>query len=61
MKNPIQAVILCGGSGTRLWPLSRKAYPKPFVPMVGNKSLLQMTIERLISLNANALRLRGPF
>ncbi|PTQ66719.1 sugar phosphate nucleotidyltransferase, partial [Celeribacter persicus] len=28
-------VILCGGSGTRLWPLSRRSYPKQFVPLMG--------------------------
>ena len=36
----ITPVILCGGSGTRLWPLSRKSFPKQFVPLVDNKSLL---------------------
>ncbi len=35
----IHSVILCGGSGTRLWPLSRKAYPKQFVDLFGSKSL----------------------
>ncbi len=43
----IQPVILCGGSGTRLWPLSRKAYPKQFVPLIGGRSLLALTLERL--------------
>lgn len=43
----IQPVILCGGSGTRLWPLSRKSFPKQFVPLIGGKSLLQLTVERL--------------
>src|SRR3954470_6230571 len=43
-------VILCGGSGTRLWPLSRKSFPKQFVPLVGNKSLLQLTLERVAGL-----------
>jgi mannose-1-phosphate guanylyltransferase/mannose-6-phosphate isomerase len=43
----IQPVILCGGSGTRLWPLSRKDFPKQFVPLVGGKSLLALTLERL--------------
>ncbi len=47
----IRPVVLCGGSGTRLWPLSRKALPKQFVPLVGNKSLLQLTLERLAALN----------
>lgn len=40
------SVVLCGGSGTRLWPLSRKALPKQFVPLVDGKSLLQLTLER---------------
>ena len=47
----ITPVILCGGSGTRLWPLSRKSFPKQFVPLIGNKSLLQLTVERVSFLN----------
>ena len=43
----IQPVILCGGSGTRLWPLSRKSLPKQFVPLVGKHSLLELTLERV--------------
>ncbi len=43
----ISPVVLCGGSGTRLWPLSRAAFPKQFVPLLGEKSLLEMTLERL--------------
>ena len=46
----VQPVILCGGSGTRLWPLSRKSFPKQFVPLIGNKSLLQLTLERVAQL-----------
>lgn len=46
----IYPIILCGGSGTRLWPLSRKAYPKQFIPLVGEKSLLQLTLERVAPL-----------
>jgi len=46
-KTNIQPVILCGGSGTRLWPLSRKSLPKQFVPLIGDKSLLQATFERV--------------
>jgi len=45
----IQPVILCGGSGTRLWPLSRKSFPKQFIPLVEGKSLLQSTFERVAS------------
>ena len=43
----IQPVILCGGSGTRLWPLSRQSFPKQFVPLLGNQSLLELTFNRL--------------
>lgn len=40
-------VLLCGGSGTRLWPLSRRSYPKQFTSIVGNESLFQATTKRL--------------
>lgn len=42
----IYPVILCGGSGTRLWPLSRKDYPKQFARILGDHSLFQDTLER---------------
>jgi mannose-1-phosphate guanylyltransferase/mannose-6-phosphate isomerase len=42
----IHPIILCGGSGTRLWPVSRKAYPKQFSPLLGRESLYQMTLGR---------------
>ncbi|WP_165855388.1 mannose-1-phosphate guanylyltransferase/mannose-6-phosphate isomerase [Marinobacter sp. JSM 1782161] len=45
------AVILSGGSGTRLWPLSREAYPKQFLPVVSEESLLAETIDRGLSLD----------
>ena len=41
------AVVLCGGTGTRLWPLSRHDSPKQFVPIAGDKSLLEMTLARV--------------
>jgi mannose-1-phosphate guanylyltransferase / mannose-6-phosphate isomerase len=47
----IAPVILCGGNGTRLWPLSRKSMPKQFVPLLNGKSLLQATLERCIELS----------
>jgi mannose-1-phosphate guanylyltransferase/mannose-6-phosphate isomerase len=43
-------VILSGGSGTRLWPVSREAMPKPFMKIAGGKSLLQLTWERACAL-----------
>ncbi len=46
----IVPVLLCGGSGTRLWPLSRQAFPKQFVALLGEETLFQ----------ASALRLSGP-
>lgn len=42
----IVPVILCGGSGTRLWPRSRKERPKPFLPLLGERSLFQQTCDR---------------
>ena len=47
----LQPVIIAGGSGTRLWPLSRKHYPKQFLPLINDKTLLQMTVERLSGLD----------
>ena len=46
---PLKPIILCGGSGTRLWPESRKSLPKQFMPILGNKSLFELCIERVIS------------
>ena len=43
----IVPVILCGGSGTRLWPLSRQQHPNQFLPLVNEHTLLQNTIRRL--------------
>lgn len=42
------AVILAGGGGTRLWPLSRPACPKPFLPLIGDRTLLQRTWDRIV-------------
>ena len=44
-------IILSGGSGTRLWPLSRKLHPKQFLPLAGDKTMLQETIIRLNGLD----------
>ena len=40
-------VILCGGSGTRLWPLSRKMYPKQFLSLLHDETMMQKTLSRL--------------
>lgn len=45
--NQIIPVILCGGSGTRLWPLSRAGFPKQFLVLSGNTSLFQQAVERV--------------
>ena len=45
-------VILSGGSGTRLWPLSREAHPKQFLPLVGKESMLQATWRRVAPLSS---------
>ena len=47
MTNLIHPVLLCGGSGTRLWPLSRKSHPKQFVKLLGEESLFQSSARRL--------------
>ncbi|MEE2635247.1 MAG: mannose-1-phosphate guanylyltransferase/mannose-6-phosphate isomerase [Pseudomonadota bacterium] len=46
-SSTITPILLCGGSGTRLWPLSRKSYPKQFVPLVGEETLFQASAKRL--------------
>jgi mannose-1-phosphate guanylyltransferase len=43
----MHAVIMAGGGGTRLWPLSRRARPKPFLPLLGEESLFQRTLRRI--------------
>lgn len=50
MNQALFPVILCGGAGTRLWPLSRELHPKPFIPLVEEHTLLQATARRLAPL-----------
>src|SRR5258705_13920311 len=47
MDSPIIPVLMCGGAGTRLWPVSRESMPKQFVPLIGPRSTFQQVIERV--------------
>src|ERR1700749_4293368 len=42
-------VVLCGGAGTRLWPISREKMPKHFVPLIGSVTTFQQVLERVSS------------
>ncbi|MBF7072220.1 mannose-1-phosphate guanylyltransferase/mannose-6-phosphate isomerase [Glaciecola sp. MH2013] len=50
----ITPVIMAGGSGSRLWPLSRALYPKQFLALTGQQTMLQTTVQRLSNLDVNA-------
>lgn len=50
-STPLVPVILSGGSGTRLWPMSRQLYPKQFIPLIGDQSLFQKTLQRVAGLS----------
>lgn len=47
MQSRLRPVVICGGSGSRLWPASRSTYPKQFISLLGDRSLLQATLGRL--------------
>jgi len=55
-----QPVILCGGSGTRLWPLSRTGFPKQFLCLTGNDSLFQQAAQRLVNLGNTEIQVAAP-
>ena len=59
MSQTIQVtpVILCGGSGTRLWPLSRAGFPKQFLVLYGTTSLFQQAVKRVNGLSASGIAL----
>lgn len=54
---PARPVILCGGSGTRLWPLSRSGFPKQFLCLTGAESLFQQTAKRLMEVTGDGIDL----
>jgi mannose-1-phosphate guanylyltransferase/mannose-6-phosphate isomerase len=56
----IQPVIMAGGSGTRLWPLSRAGFPKQFLTLGGDDSLFQQAVTRLMSLGAPDIAVDAP-
>ena len=60
MTEFIQPVILCGGSGTRLWPLSRSGFPKQFLCLTGAESLFQQAAKRLVGLGSADLQVAKP-
>jgi mannose-1-phosphate guanylyltransferase/mannose-6-phosphate isomerase len=56
----VTPVILCGGSGTRLWPLSRTGFPKQFLCLTGNESLFQQAAQRLAALGNGSIQVTAP-
>jgi mannose-1-phosphate guanylyltransferase/mannose-6-phosphate isomerase len=56
----VTPVILCGGSGTRLWPLSRTGFPKQFLCLTGNESLFQQAAQRLSALGGEHIQVADP-
>lgn len=60
MFSAIKPVVLCGGSGTRLWPLSTPDHPKQFLDLLGGDSMLEMTLKRVRETSDNGLQFKRP-
>ena len=60
MSTSIKPVILCGGSGTRLWPLSTPEHPKQFLNLLGDETMLEMTINRVKGNSGDGLSFLRP-
>ena len=60
MNSRVVPVILCGGSGTRLWPLSRAGFPKQFLCLTGDKSLFQQAAQRITDWAAPDIQVSAP-
>lgn len=56
----VTPVVLCGGSGSRLWPLSRSGFPKQFLVLSGTESLFQQTMRRIFPVAQNGFELTTP-
>lgn len=59
-KVKVQPVILCGGSGSRLWPLSRSGFPKQFLCLTGQESLFQQAIKRVMDPDSERFQVARP-
>jgi mannose-1-phosphate guanylyltransferase/mannose-6-phosphate isomerase len=57
----VQPVVLCGGSGTRLWPLSRSGFPKQFLCLSGDDSLFQQALRRLVTVGNERIPVADPY
>jgi mannose-1-phosphate guanylyltransferase / mannose-6-phosphate isomerase len=60
LKIDVQPVVMAGGSGTRLWPLSRSGFPKQFLVLSGNTSLFQQAVARLQGLADAQIDVAAP-
>jgi mannose-1-phosphate guanylyltransferase/mannose-6-phosphate isomerase len=60
MTSRIVPVILCGGSGTRLWPLSRAGFPKQFLSLAGDETLFQQSVLRIAGLESADVEVSAP-